>query len=484
MSESRLRAAQARDTGAHTPAASGEAGGFAVRGAIEGFYGRPFTWEEREAMLRFLGAAGMNTFVYAPKNDPLHRERWREPYGAEDLAGLSRAAAVAAESGLRFLYAIAPGLTYEAADAAEFGRLEAKLQQVLGAGANGIALLFDDIAHDSSAVDPILQADLVARCAARVAEIAPGADFWFIGNYYAGTAAELSAGGGIFASIYGRPPSDYFEAYADRVPPEIPILWTGPAVFSATLTRGDALAFADLVRRPVIVWDNFPVNDALPWNLFLGPYVGRDARLDEAIRGIVVNLMGQPSASRVPLATVAAYLRDPRGYDPEAAHASAIAEIGAGASDALALLAAHHRGHPVLAAEDEGLDLARHTDAAFGRLSGGAEAIAALARYLDELALCGTRLERELGDAALSSELAPWSDKLAHLARAARAGLDALAGVAPADEFRALRAAAQARPERVACTTLPPGLVPFVAGAGEAVDRFDELFAAIERRLA
>jgi hypothetical protein len=37
--------------------------GFAVRGAIEGFYGRPFSWPEREALVAFLGARGMGTYV-------------------------------------------------------------------------------------------------------------------------------------------------------------------------------------------------------------------------------------------------------------------------------------------------------------------------------------------------------------------------------------------------------------------------------------
>jgi hyaluronoglucosaminidase len=455
---------------------------FPVRGAIEGFYGRPFTWEEREALVRDLGAQGMNAYVYAPKNDPLHRERWRELYGAGDVAGFARLARTGAACGVRLTYAIAPGLTYEAADAAEFGRLEAKLRQVLDCGATGIALLFDDIAADSSAVDPALQADLVARLATRVAEIAPGSDFWFIGNVYAGTAPELRAGDGVFASLYGRPPTDYFEAYAERVPREIPIGWTGPAVFSATLRREDALGFRDLAGRPVIVWDNFPVNDALPWNLFLGPYVGRDPRLAEAVHGIVVNLMSQPAASRVPLATVADYLRDPRGYDPERALAAAIAAVG---DDAFALLAAHHRGHPVLAAEAEALALARHVEGAFLRAGGtaDADAVAALAGYLDEVGECAQRLERSLGDVALWKEIAPWGAKLAELARAARVGLDALAGARSAGEFRALRDAAQARPERVACTTLPPWLRPFAAGAGEGVDRFAELFAAIDRAL-
>src|SRR5215218_1548116 len=65
-----------------------------MRGAIEGFYGAPWTWDERREVCRGIAAAGGDTYVYAPKDDPLHRERWRTPYPDDDLPfseGLGRA---------------------------------------------------------------------------------------------------------------------------------------------------------------------------------------------------------------------------------------------------------------------------------------------------------------------------------------------------------------------------------------------------------
>ena len=56
------------------------------RGVIEGFYGRPFSHEQRLGLIRFIGAHGFNCYAYAPKNDPLHRERWRDPYPADEIA--------------------------------------------------------------------------------------------------------------------------------------------------------------------------------------------------------------------------------------------------------------------------------------------------------------------------------------------------------------------------------------------------------------
>jgi hyaluronoglucosaminidase len=45
-----------------------------VRGVVEGFYGEPWTHRARLRQLDFYGAHKMNTYVYAPKDDPYHRE--------------------------------------------------------------------------------------------------------------------------------------------------------------------------------------------------------------------------------------------------------------------------------------------------------------------------------------------------------------------------------------------------------------------------
>ncbi len=44
-----------------------------IRGVIEGFYGRPWTHQQRLSLIDFLADRGMNTFVYSPKDDPLVR---------------------------------------------------------------------------------------------------------------------------------------------------------------------------------------------------------------------------------------------------------------------------------------------------------------------------------------------------------------------------------------------------------------------------
>ncbi|MDP9336828.1 MAG: protein O-GlcNAcase, partial [Actinomycetota bacterium] len=93
------------------------------------------------------------------------------------------------------------------------------------------------------------------------------------------------------------------------MPPDVDVMWTGPTLCSPELRADDARgwtkAFGD---RRVIVWDNYPVNDALmAASLHLGPYVGRDADLADVVGGeidgpdcmvAVADLRGELRAAR------------------------------------------------------------------------------------------------------------------------------------------------------------------------------------------
>jgi hyaluronoglucosaminidase len=383
------------------------------------------------------------------------------------------------------MYALAPGLSYDARDPRDFDLLAAKVRAVAASGARGIALLFDDLTADSTTLEPGAQADLVARAADLVASIDPGITFWFIGNFYCGDVNELRSASGFWSALYGRSAMDYFAAYTARVPDSVPIMWTGPAVFSGEITERDAVEFRDLVRRPVVLWDNFPVNDTLPGQIFLGPYLGREPGAVAAMHGVVLNLMSQAVANRISLATAADFFADMKRYDPDLALSRAVAAVAPGEEAAVQLgtFVEHHRGHPVLAAAATAGELRARTAGAFGGTAVDRAALAALREHLAVLAGNEAQLQRALGVHELLDEVAPWSRQLTRLASAAIAGVDAVAGLASVDAYAAAREAARGHDEIVAATPLPPALAPFVAGGGEAVDRFATLFGAIEQRL-
>ena len=50
-----------------------------TRGSIEGFYGNPWSHQDRLNQIEFYGKSKLNTYIYAPKDDVYHREKWRDP---------------------------------------------------------------------------------------------------------------------------------------------------------------------------------------------------------------------------------------------------------------------------------------------------------------------------------------------------------------------------------------------------------------------
>ena len=84
--------------------------GWPIAGIIEGFYGRPWTWDERADVMRWCHDHGMTDYIYAPKDDPKHREQWRDPYDADVLDGFAR---LVGEKTLRVGFGISPGLSID-----------------------------------------------------------------------------------------------------------------------------------------------------------------------------------------------------------------------------------------------------------------------------------------------------------------------------------------------------------------------------------
>jgi len=283
-----------------------------VRGVIEGFYGPPWSHEERLDMIRFCGTHGLSTWVHAPKDDPYHRRPWREPYPDDELERLGELVLEAQRTGVDFAYAIAPGLSIREDDPAELETLDAKREQLRTIGVRTFHLLWDDI--DRDAVGAAAQAEIANHFAA-------GESLVVCPMGYAGTGD-----------------SEYRRAFAPRLDARIVVYWTGPEVVSLAIGREELDAAVHRFHdHELLLWDNYPVNDFTPEIVFLGPLRGRDPRLAEGrLHGIVANAMVQAVPSKLALATVADWARDPHAYDPVASFERALGEHGAEVVEALA----------------------------------------------------------------------------------------------------------------------------------------------------
>ena len=267
-----------------------------IRGYIEGFYGTPWTWDERLAVARACAERGMTHYIYAPKDDPKHRLRWRDLYGPMKLVGFDR---LIAGSGLTVGFAISPGNDIDVTDAEDRKALRVKVDQIVDLGVPLVMLALDDIPFDP------LSGPAHAELTTELAEHMDG-------------RAELIL---VPTEYVGMEQTPYLDALAEGVPAGVPIGWTGAAVVNDTITADQARRRAEaLGGRPPLLWDNYPVNDALMADrLFMGPLWGRDPRLHDVCSGYLANAMVQPHASMLPLASIAGWLR---GEDPLSAWAA------------------------------------------------------------------------------------------------------------------------------------------------------------------
>ena len=303
-----------------------------VTGVIEGFYGKPWTHEERLNLIAFCGEHGFNTWVHAPKDDPYHRSQWRDPYPDAELAQLAELAAEGGRCGVDFAYAIAPGLSICYTSDEDFAALVAKCDQVRSAGVRTFQLLWDDVEH-------------TLNCPADEArygheERPSGAAQAELSNRF---AAELEQPGPLVVcpmGYAGTGDSPYRRVWRRLLDPEIVVYWTGPEVVSLAIGREELDVAVDRFGgRTLLLWDNYPVNDFDGERLFLGPLRGRDPRLAKGhLAGLVANAMVQAVPSKLALATVAEWAREPSSYDSVAAYERALAAHGAEVLEALRAL--------------------------------------------------------------------------------------------------------------------------------------------------
>ncbi|MFO1458169.1 MAG: protein O-GlcNAcase [Verrucomicrobiota bacterium] len=298
------------------------AGGQFLSGVIEGFYGVPWTRPERLELLAWMKAWGLNTYVYGPKDDVHHRTLWREPYPADEAAELKSLLEACRQHGVRFAYAMGPGLDIRFSSESDRSALRGRIGQMLDLGCRDFCLLFDDI---PDVMDPgdrqrwgsfaAAQCDVVNETFRWARERAPDVRFLFCPTPYCGRMALRGLGGSDYLAIVGR-----------DLDPAIGVFWTGPEIISEEITVGHVRELEALLQRPVVIWDNLQANDYDGHRFFCGPYSGRPPALRTAVAGILLNPNTEFPLNFVPLRTFAEYLRTGETWNPRAAYQRAIAE--------------------------------------------------------------------------------------------------------------------------------------------------------------
>lgn len=293
-----------------------------LAGVIEGFYGQPWTPAERLQLFDRMAAWGLNTYLYAPKDDLKHRAIWRVPYSAEEIGILRSLAGECQRRGLRFIYALSPGLDIRYSKESDRNQLCARFQQLIEIGCESFALLFDDIPDRLEASDiqqwgslAAAQCHLSNTVFGWLRERKPAARFLFCPTPYCGRMAGAHLGG-----------SGYLSSIGQGLHPQIDVCWTGPEIISREITPEHVQELRGVLRRKPLIWDNLFANDYDGRRFYCGPYSGRTSELNDHVAGLLINPNNEFPLNFVPMRTLAQFVTGVGSWQPREAYLAALRE--------------------------------------------------------------------------------------------------------------------------------------------------------------
>lgn len=268
-----------------------------LRGVIEGFYGNPWSFNDRKSQFDFYGANKMNVYIYGPKDDPYHHSRWYEPYPAEKAAEMAELVKHAAKNKVKFTWAMHPSNSIETADDRQ--KALAKFRQMYDLGVRSFAVFFDDISAKS--VDT--QIDYLNFLDREFVKTHEGVESLVV-----------------CPTIYNRAwnGGDYLPKMGNGLNPDIKIMWTGNSVCDM-IDAPDCRWFTEQTTRLPFIWLNYPVNDYGQHNLLMGPVVGNDPAIANMVSAFCSNPMQYAEASKVALYSLADFAWNPTDYDADKA---------------------------------------------------------------------------------------------------------------------------------------------------------------------
>ena len=286
------------------------------RGYIEGFYGYPWTHEERMSLMEDTAKYKMNTYIYAPKDDPYHRTNWKELYPDVQAQQIAELAQAGHENNFNFCWTIHPGATLQFNDT-DFNALIKKYEQLYDLGVRQFGVLFDDT---NDWYNGAAQVAFINRI-----------DDEFVKEK--GDVKPLIVVAARYNAAWG-PSASYFTPYMRDLHEDIQIMWTGAATMS-NISR-EVYEWPKTwtgVDRDLAVWWNYPVNDYCDGKLVMAPLHNLNPDLDN-VTGFFSNPMQQADASKVALFSIADYTWNTDSFEYMDSWERAIEELVPEASDA------------------------------------------------------------------------------------------------------------------------------------------------------
>ena len=272
-------------------------------GIIEGFYGKPWGFAKRKALLPFYKAFHYGFYIYAPKADVFLRERWHEPMPEPLTQQLAQFGKSLRNEDISWGIGLTPFNVHQDFNQKAKDQLKQKIEHLQKLEINWLALLFDDMKGDF----PDLAKTQIEICHFVKAHFSFD-KLLMCPSYYSFDP--------ILAKVFGCMPENYLQDLGSGLDTDIEIFWTGEKVCSKNYSQAHLQSVAALLKRKPFIWDNYPVNDGARMSPFLhlDAFDGREHCHADYVAGLAVNPMNEAYLSRIPLATLADCMVSPTQY--------------------------------------------------------------------------------------------------------------------------------------------------------------------------
>lgn len=361
------------------------------RGTVEGFYGTPWSHKARISQLEFYGRNKMNVYIYGPKDDPWHRDKWRVPYPEAEAKRIAELVDVAKRNGVNFYWAIHPGVdikwTVEDRDA-----LVDKFEKMYDLGVRSFAVFFDDIWGEGTKADK--QAELLNYVDDHFVKQKPD-------------VAPLVMCPTEYNRAWANDEKGYLRTLGTQMNKGIEIMWTGNSVVHC-IDKESMQWINERINRNAYIWWNFPVSDFVRDHILLGPAYGNGLDIAEDMSGFVSNPMEHAEASKISLYGIADYTWNMEAYDDKRDWEKGLKDLLPGNYDALRTFALYNKdlganGHGFR--REEGSEL---VDVAKKALNGERDAVMRIMRKSTELRSAANILLGDDANPGLINEMRPW----------------------------------------------------------------------------
>lgn len=296
------------------------------RGVVEGFYGTPWSFDDRLSQIEFYGHIKLNTYIYGPKDDPYHSSpHWRSPYPEAEAEKIKTLVERSKENNVDFVWAIHPGQDIKW-NQADKDSLLFKFNKMYDLGVRAFAVFFDDISGEGTKADK--QAELLNYINTQFIKVKKDVQpLIMCPTEYNKSWSKIEKG--------------YLPTLGKDLDDEINIMWTGDKV-CIDIHRSSLEWINPHIQRPAFIWWNFPVSDYVRNHLLMGRTYGNDLDIAPLISGFVCNPMEHAEASKLAIYSVAEYTWNMAQYDADATWLRAISVLMPNDNEALLKFAQHN----------------------------------------------------------------------------------------------------------------------------------------------